>query len=263
MTEQEGVAGDGEQVTDAPAPRWSVVANVVTERLHGTEATMRRGTKHFRAGTKVHLVSAYWGMGAERVTALGLARRPKRWITVDLDSRALENWRARMVYKPAVLRHLADVKPLWRDNDHGPVRDLGGHRRPLRHHCAGVDDDDVETQAYPREDPPRRLTRHVLGELAVRRWQQHPQPRGVPVQAVVDLASSEIICDVDQVDHAAVVGQVEVATDVTRLQIEVDQAYRALRAGACRLQRQTERDRRGADPTLAPATTSMVPPAPA
>jgi hypothetical protein len=90
--------------------RWAVVANVVGDRLHGVEGEVRRGTKHFSPGTKVYLVSAYWGMGAERVTVLGLARRPKRWITVDVEVRVLEHWRAKVIYEPAVLRRLSDAE---------------------------------------------------------------------------------------------------------------------------------------------------------
>jgi hypothetical protein len=51
-------------------------------------------------------------MGGGTVTVLGLSRRPKRWITVDLRARVFENWRVKLVYEPAVLRRLADVKPL-------------------------------------------------------------------------------------------------------------------------------------------------------
>ena len=97
---------------DHPDARWGVVANVVEERLYGTEGEIRSGTKHFSPGTKVHYVSAYWGMGGEQVTVLGLARGSRRWITIDLDVRVLENWRAKVIYEPAVLRRLADSEEL-------------------------------------------------------------------------------------------------------------------------------------------------------
>ena len=87
-------------------PRWCVVGNVVAERLHGSEGDVRRGTKQFSPGTKVYLVDAYWGMGGETVSVLGLARRPKRWISVDVSARVLENWRAKLIYDPGVLRRL-------------------------------------------------------------------------------------------------------------------------------------------------------------
>jgi len=100
---------EGSAVSDQP--RWCVVGNVVVERLHGSEGQVRRGTKHFSPGTKVYLVDAYWGKGGEMVTVLGLARRPKRWITVDVSARVLENWRAKLIYDPAVLRRLLHTQP--------------------------------------------------------------------------------------------------------------------------------------------------------
>lgn len=96
-------------------PRWGVVANVVEERLH--EGEVVRGTKHFSPGTKVHVVGVRWGMGGETVTVLGLARRPKRWIVVDVRSRVLERWRAKVVYEPAVLRRLDEAGGLVLDED--------------------------------------------------------------------------------------------------------------------------------------------------
>jgi hypothetical protein len=88
------------------------VGNVVVERLHGSEGEVRRGTKHFSPGTKVYLVDAYWGMGGETVTVLGLARRPKRWIGVDVGARVVENWRAKLIHDPGVLRRLRPTRPL-------------------------------------------------------------------------------------------------------------------------------------------------------
>jgi hypothetical protein len=90
--------------------RWCVVGNVVAERLHGSEGEVRHGTKHFSPGTKVYLVDAYWGRGGETVTVLGLARRPKRWISVDVSARVLENWRAKVIYDPGVLRRLLHIQ---------------------------------------------------------------------------------------------------------------------------------------------------------
>jgi hypothetical protein len=92
-----------------------VVANVVDERLHHGEVV--HGTKHFSPGTKVHVVRVRWGMGGETVTVLGLARRPKRWIVVDVRSRVLERWRAKVVYEPAVLRRLDEAGARKIDED--------------------------------------------------------------------------------------------------------------------------------------------------
>jgi acyl-CoA synthetase (AMP-forming)/AMP-acid ligase II len=89
-------------------PRWCLVGNVVAQRLHGEDSELRRGSKLFPGGTKVYYQSAYWGMGAESVTVLGLSRRPRRWITATMRSSLIENWRAKLVYTPRVLQELQD-----------------------------------------------------------------------------------------------------------------------------------------------------------
>lgn len=107
----EGAQG-AEGSDELDQPRWGVVGNVVVERLHGADGEVRRGTKQFSPGTKVYLVDAYWGKGGETVTVLGLARRPKRWISVDLSARVLESWRAKLIHDPAVLRRLVHARPV-------------------------------------------------------------------------------------------------------------------------------------------------------
>lgn len=89
-------------------PRWCLVGNVVAQRLHGEDGELRRGARLFPGGTKVYYRSAYWGMGAESVTVLGLSRRPRRWITTTMRSSLIENWRAQVVYTPRVLQELQD-----------------------------------------------------------------------------------------------------------------------------------------------------------
>jgi len=99
--------------------RWCLVGNVVAERLHGEDGELRRGTKLFPGGTKVYYRSAYWGMGAECVTVLGLSRRPRRWITATVRRCHLENWRAQLVYAPRVLQELRDGADEHGDDVHG------------------------------------------------------------------------------------------------------------------------------------------------
>jgi hypothetical protein len=91
-----------------PEPRWCLVGNVVAERLYGEDGELRRGAKLFPGGTKVYYRSAYWGMGAESVTVLGLSRRPRRWITATVASQLIENWRAQLIHAPRVLQELQD-----------------------------------------------------------------------------------------------------------------------------------------------------------
>lgn len=90
-------------------PVWCVVANVVGERYAGQDGAQAwHGTKHFVPGAKVYLSGAFWGMGGERVTVIGLSRG-KRYITLSMPFDRLENWRAKLVYKPLILARLRDA----------------------------------------------------------------------------------------------------------------------------------------------------------
>lgn len=91
---------------EPPQPRWGVVGNVVTERLYGENAQVRRGAKLFPGGTKVYYHSAFWGMGAESLTVVGLSRRPRRWIRASISSDLVENWRAKLIHSPSALQEL-------------------------------------------------------------------------------------------------------------------------------------------------------------
>ncbi len=89
-----------------PEPRWCVVGNVVAERLHGEDAELRQGAKSFPGGAKVYYHSAFWGMGAQSLTVVGLSRRPRRWIKISVQSSLVENWRAKLVHTPRALGEL-------------------------------------------------------------------------------------------------------------------------------------------------------------
>lgn len=88
-----------------PEPMWLVAANVVRWRRYGDGGQeFRPGTKAYRGGTKVYVVSTYGGMAHEDVTTIGRGRGSNRWITIDTGSRHLHTFRAQLVYTPAVLR---------------------------------------------------------------------------------------------------------------------------------------------------------------
>ena len=95
---------------DAPAEPtgWCLMGNIVQEHEFGETKEVRRGSKHFTPGTKVYCLPPQWGDGYEKVVAVGIARGSRRWITVVLPSRLITNWRAKVVYKPAVLRRLRE-----------------------------------------------------------------------------------------------------------------------------------------------------------
>jgi len=95
---------------EAPAEPtdWCLVGNIVEEHEFGELGEIRRGSKHFTSGTKVYCLPPQWGDGYEKIVAVGLARGSRRWITVVPPSRLITNWRAKVVYNPAVLRHLRE-----------------------------------------------------------------------------------------------------------------------------------------------------------
>ncbi len=94
--------------SDTPQPEcnWCLVGNIVDQHPFGTEQEIRRGSKHFSAGTKVYCLPAQWGDGYEKVVAVGIERHSRRLITVVMPSEQITNWRATVVYKPAVLKRL-------------------------------------------------------------------------------------------------------------------------------------------------------------
>jgi hypothetical protein len=87
---------------------WCLVGNVVEEHEFGEAKELRRGSKHFTPGTKVYCLPAQWGDGYEKVVAVGICRGSRRWITVVMSTDLITNWRAKVVYKEAVLRRLRE-----------------------------------------------------------------------------------------------------------------------------------------------------------
>lgn len=105
---------DDQGMTD---PVWCVVANVVTERPYGPDGAERRvGTKHFRAGAKLHIIDAYSGM-CENVIAIGHHRGSNQYCRMVVSVRHLENFRVKLAYSPEVIRlaneHFATGPNAW------------------------------------------------------------------------------------------------------------------------------------------------------
>lgn len=127
---------------DPAAPTdWCLVGNIVEEHAFGESKEMRRGSKHFTAGTKVYCLPAQWGNGYEKAVVVGLSRGSRRWITVVMPIRYITNWRAKVVYKPAVLRRLREgfkgFKCQWKSRAEVEAvaeglrkRDSGGEQPP-------------------------------------------------------------------------------------------------------------------------------------
>jgi hypothetical protein len=98
---------DAAQVQSSAQPVWCVVANVVTERPYGPGGAEKRpGTKHFRPRAKVYCFPALWGDGYDQIKVVGRHRGSNRYVTMIIKSAWLENWRAKLVYSPDVIRRL-------------------------------------------------------------------------------------------------------------------------------------------------------------
>jgi hypothetical protein len=96
---------------------WCLVGNVVEEHACGETKGLRRGSKHFAPGTKVYCLPPQWGDGYEKIVAVGIARRSRRLITVVMPSDQITNWRAKVVYKPAVMQRIRQIRRQWKSRD--------------------------------------------------------------------------------------------------------------------------------------------------
>ncbi len=92
-----------------------MVANVAEVTTHGPEASeVQRGLKHFSPGTKLWLVSPFWGYAGDRIEVLGRHRGARGLIRLVVERRHLTNFRVRGVYNARVLRELGSD---WLDKD--------------------------------------------------------------------------------------------------------------------------------------------------
>ncbi len=91
-----------------PASIWCVRANVVDSRPYGPLGLERRsGTKHFRAGAKVWVVDAHFGM-VDTVIVIGHHRGGGRLVTLHMRVQFLRDFKAAVLYSPGVLRRIAE-----------------------------------------------------------------------------------------------------------------------------------------------------------
>lgn len=93
-----------------PASQWCLVGNIVHERRYGEGGNqVRQGTRHFAPGTKVYCLPAQWGDGYEHIVVIGRHRGSHGWATMVIESAWVTNWRAQVVYEPAVLRRIQEA----------------------------------------------------------------------------------------------------------------------------------------------------------
>ena len=90
------------------AEAWCLVGNIVKGHAHGEQGELKSGSKHFSPGTKVYCLPPQWGDGYEKAVVVGLHRGSRKWITVVMPTNQITNWRAKVVYKSAVLKRLQD-----------------------------------------------------------------------------------------------------------------------------------------------------------
>ncbi|TGE20911.1 hypothetical protein [Hymenobacter metallicola] len=102
---------DSSTTTDATGVSesyWTAVGNIVRERPYGPGgAEIRFGTKHFAPGAKVYIINWYAGM-CQSIIVVGMHRKSKRFITLALDVRLVENLRPQVCYNPAVIAKLKE-----------------------------------------------------------------------------------------------------------------------------------------------------------
>ena len=92
---------------------WCLIGNVSEITLHGPGgAETRKGTRHFPPGTKVYCCPPLWGDGYENIQVVGRRRGSHRYVSLVMPSRHITNWRAAVVYSPAVLHRLARYQ-MW------------------------------------------------------------------------------------------------------------------------------------------------------
>ena len=89
-------------------PIWTVVANIVHEREFGPEGKeIKYGTKAFRPKTKVYIIDWHPGM-CESIIVVGLARKPRKFVTMTIRADWVENLRVKLAYNPAVIKKIQE-----------------------------------------------------------------------------------------------------------------------------------------------------------
>jgi hypothetical protein len=109
---QEGLGGSQGRI-------WCVVANVVAEHPLGEDKEIRRGTKHFSAGTKVYCYPPLWGDGYEDIKVIGRHRGSRKLVEMVMPSKWLTNWRVKTVHSPFVS---ARMKGHWDSSEESRER---------------------------------------------------------------------------------------------------------------------------------------------
>ncbi|MHA7056103.1 hypothetical protein ACWGOQ_0002715 [Aquimarina sp. M1] len=87
-------------------PLWILAANIVSERQFGPVGIeTKHGTKAFKPKTKVYIIGWHPGM-CESIIVIGLARKPRKFVTMTIRADWVENLRVKLTYNPAVIKKI-------------------------------------------------------------------------------------------------------------------------------------------------------------
>lgn len=89
---------------EIPGWAWCPVGRIVKSHSFGEKHVKVIGSKDFAAGTKVYMVDAFWGMGAERCLVLGVPKYSNKIIGTIIKTSLIRDWALERVTDKAVLR---------------------------------------------------------------------------------------------------------------------------------------------------------------
>jgi len=94
---------------------WCLVGNIIDEHFEGEEKILRKGTKHFRSGTKVYCFPPKGG-SFDKVKVLGKHRKSKRTICVVMPAEHIVDWQIQKVSQTYILK-MMQLKSGWTSSD--------------------------------------------------------------------------------------------------------------------------------------------------
>ncbi|RKE11342.1 hypothetical protein C8E86_6267 [Catellatospora citrea] len=110
-------------------PEWCIVGNLLPYPYgQGGPHADFRSQKIFPAGAKLYVIGGFAGMGHGTITVIGYAHRRRDPVTAHIKAKYVGNWRARLVYRPVILRAIN----LTQEEERTAHRWLTGYRDGLR-----------------------------------------------------------------------------------------------------------------------------------
>ena len=91
------LAGALKHGPSVPEWSWCLAGDIVQSHTIGPEKTSVPGSRHFAPGTKVYFLDAFWGMGGDRCTVIGIPKYSDYPIGVVIETALIENFRLEKV----------------------------------------------------------------------------------------------------------------------------------------------------------------------